>query len=221
MDKKTINCRFFLSDGFPWKGKYGYGYGRIKPANIDAVLEDTLESSLLLGPKLARLLAGKSVSEGAYNQTVNFKPDPRDPRFIEHINYGSVATWQCTASKSIEARARYIKSKLKEVDVQLKSSPLGIVHIAMDAERDKETADLRRSRNMDVFLQFKFESNLVAGCLHYFVSRVTEVSAWMIDETPDRFGRGDLAIAWPGRIFDQAEVLDNDLAAWHQRMPNA
>jgi hypothetical protein len=195
--RKAMSCRFLVPTGFPWKDEYGHG--RIKPADLDAVLRDTLNSSLLFGPKMARLLAGEMVSEGAYNLVAGGKSDHRDARFVDHLHYGSVVTCQCVAEGSIDARARFIQSKLSEVDKQLKSSPHGIVHIAMDAERDKDASDLRQARNTEVVKEFKFESKMVAGYVHYFVPRVTEVSSWMIDETVDRFGVGDIPFSWSGQ----------------------
>jgi hypothetical protein len=215
--RKAMSSPFLLPTGFPWKDEYGHGL--IKPADVDAVHRDTLNSSLLFGPKMARLLAGEMVFEGAYNLVASGKSDHRDARFVDQLHYGSVVTWQCVAERSIDARARFIQSKLSEVDKQLKSSPLGIVHIAMDAERDKGASDLRRARNIEVVKEFKFESKMVAGYLHYFVPRVTEVSSWMIDETVDRFGAGDIPFSWSGQIFDQSELLNNDLPAWHQPLP--
>jgi len=214
---KARGCRFLMPNGFPWKDEYGEGL--VKPADLDAVHRDTLHSSLLFGPKLARLLSGGLVAEGAYNIAGGVKSDPRDARFVDHLYYGSVVTWQCVAEASINARARYVRSKLSEVDKQLKSSPAGIVHIGMNAERDTVAADLRRSLNSEAVQCFAFESNMMAAYLHYFVPRVTEVSAWMIDETVDRFGPGSARMPWAGRIFAKSELLDNERPAWHQSPP--
>jgi len=215
--EKAKNCPLHLTDGYYWKDEYGYG--RIKRANEEAVSRDAVKSPLLFGPKLARLLADKDVCEGTYNLTANFEPDNRDPRLVDHFFYGSVVTWKCLAEPSLGARSRHIKTKLIEADKQLKSSSCAIVHIAMDAERDTEASDLRRAKNIEVVTQFKFESSMLTVCLHYFVSRVTETNTWMIDETPERFGRCDLPAFLPERMFDQAELLDNDLPAWHQQVP--
>jgi hypothetical protein len=214
---KARDCRIMLPSGFPWKDEFGEG--AIKPANLEAVHRDTATTSLLFGPKMARLLTGAPVGERGYNMVASAEEDPRDVRFVERLYYGTVVTWQCVAEASIDARARYIRSKLSEIDRQLKSSPAGIAHIAMDAERDTQAADLRRVRNMEVVRQFAFEANMIAAYLHYFVPRVTEVKAWMIDETPDRFGPGSWEPLSAGRIFRRSELLDNDLAAWHQDPP--
>jgi hypothetical protein len=214
---RALDCRVMLPSGFPWKDQFGEG--SIKPANLKAVHKDTANSSLLFGPKMARLLTGAPVADRGYNMAASAKEDPRDARFVEQLYYGTVVTWQCTADASVDARARYIRSKLAEIDQQLKFSPAGIAHVAMDAERDTIAADLRRARNKEVIQRFSFESKMIAAYLHYFVPRVTEVAAWMIDETPDRFGPGSLQTLAAGRIFGRSQLLDNDLAAWHQKPP--
>lgn len=201
--------------GYPWKDEYGEGW--VKPANLDAVRRETRDSFLLFGTKMARLLTGAHVFPGSYNMVGGVKGNPQDPRYVDHLEYGSVVTWQCIAPQSIESRARYIKTKLNEVDLQFHASPLGIFHIAMDAERDNIAADLRRKRNHDVLTNFRFQNPVIGGVLHYFVPRVTETTSWMIDESVDRYG--PLAEHLPDRIFREAEILDNDLPAWHQLPP--
>jgi hypothetical protein len=217
--RRAVDCRLMLPSGFPWKDQFGQG--NVKLANLKAVHQDTANSSLIFGPKMARLLAGVPVADRGYNMTASAKEDRRDARFVEQLYYGTVVTWQCVADASVNARARYIRSKLAEIDEQLKFSPAGIAHVAMDAERDTIAADLRRERNKEVIQQFSFKSKMIAAYLHYFVPRVTEVAAWMIDETPDRFGPGSLQTLAAGRIFGRSKLLDNDLAAWHQKPPSA
>lgn len=215
--KAAQAARIATLGGFPWKDEYGSGL--IRPANIEAVRADTRASYLLFGPKLARLLCGRQVAPGNYNMTASGAKYPGDVRYLDQLFYGSVVTWQCVASRSIEARARHVRSKLNEVDEQLRGSIAGIAHIAMDAERDTRAADLRRVRNIEEVGGFAFASPVCAAYLNYFVSRVTEVSSWTIDETVDRFGPLDPTAIWSGRIFGEAEVLGNDLPAWHQRPP--
>lgn len=213
----SLSCRILLPEGFPWKDEFGEG--RIKPADINAVHRDIRASSLLFGPKMARLLVGAPVSEGAYNMTAGAKPDPRDARFVERLDFGSVVTWQCIAAGSINARARYILSKLADVDGQMKSSPAGIAHIAMDAERDTRAADLRRKRNLEAVSNFAFKSKMAAIRLHYFVPRVTEVHSWLIDETVDFFNHEGISPKLPRKILSRSRRLNNDLPAWHQSPP--
>ena len=209
-----LRCPIIIPQGFPWKDDFGQG--TIRAANLGAVLRDTADSSLYFGTKMARLLTGSDVSQNAYNLIGSGKPDERDVRYLDRIFYCSVVTWACAAEESINARARYIRSKLSEADQQLVSSTRGIVHIGMDADRDGPTANLRRSRNIDVVKGFKAESNLRDIYLHYFLPRITETSAWTIYETTDCFGIHPVSLLSNGWIFDQAELADNDPAPWHR-----
>jgi hypothetical protein len=203
--------------GYPWKDEFGEG--TINAANVDAVRRDIHDSYLLFGTKLARLLTGRQVAPGSYNMTASAKPHADDPRYVDEFYFGSVVTWQCSAEASILARARYVKSKLKEIDKQFHDIVGGIIHFAMDAERDGKAADERRINNRNAITDFRFDNLVIAGYINYFVPRVTEHAAWMIDETVDRFGLADPDILWSGRIFGRSEVLNNDLPAWHQPPP--
>ncbi len=58
----ALSCRILLPEGFPWKDECGEG--RIRPANLSAVHRDTRDSSLLIGPKMARLLAAPRFRKG-------------------------------------------------------------------------------------------------------------------------------------------------------------
>jgi hypothetical protein len=183
-----------------------------------AVRRDIRDSSLYFGPKLARLLSGLAVANNNYCLAVGAKPDSRDPRFIQAIDYGSVVTWQCNAQESIDRKARFVKSKLGEADEQLVGTDAGIVHLAMDADLDSEVSDLRRHRNMETIKTFRSHANLTAIYLHYLVPRVSEIAPWMIDETVDRFGLENNPVP-TYKIFQQSVTMDNDLPAWKQIVP--
>jgi hypothetical protein len=103
----------------------------------------------------------------------------------------TVVHWECLAAESVEARARFIKSKLADVDRQVTSAPLTIAHIAMDAERDSVTADLRRSLNKKTVMEYLAGSRLVEVELHYFMTRELDRATWTIDEMVDTFIVGD------------------------------
>lgn len=98
---------------------------------------------------------------------------PEDPRFVDELDYGTVIFWRCEAQASLEARSRFVKSKLADIDRQFKDAPLGIVHIGMDAERDNAASDLRRQKNREAVSAFRAASNLIEVDLHYFLPRVT------------------------------------------------
>lgn len=213
----AITSRLLLADGYPWSD--GLGEGVVRPANVSAVRADTTDSSLLFGPKMARLLTGQIVSDGSYLMAASALPRREDPRYIDLVRYASALTWHCLAPASIEARARHVRSKLADISNQLTNAPMGIAHIGMDAERDPVTADLRRQRNLDTVLSFQPSSPLVEVELHYFLPRVSEVSSWMIDETVDTFSLWG-SLLGDARILGLGEPeLEDTRPAWHMPPP--
>lgn len=213
---RALSSPVVTLSSYPWRDEFGFG--EVRPANLAAVKQDIRDSSLYFGTKLARLLCGHVVRESGYNLVAGADPDYRDPRYIEAIHYGSVVTWQCIAPSAIEKKARYVKTKLAEADNQLTGSGLGIAHLAMDAELQCQSSDLRRDRNILTIKRFLPHSELLAIYLHYLVPRISEVHSWLLDETVDRFGPGDEPVPTQ-RIFPGSATVDNDLPAWKQDIP--
>jgi hypothetical protein len=213
--RHAMSSRIAMPDGYPWKDELGHGV--VRRANLAAVRDDTRESSLYFGTKLARLLSGRVVREMSYHLTAAVDPDPRDPRYFEKIRYGSVITWQCVAPRAIERKSRYVKSKLVEADRQLQGHGLAIIHLATDAELGCESSDLRRARNMDTIKAFTPGSKLGAVYVHYLVPRISEGHAWLLDETVDTFAPTEEPIE-ATRIFPASVLVDNDLPAWKQQL---
>lgn len=211
--RQALSSLIVTPGGYPWKDEFGHG--EIRPANLAAVREDTRESSLYFGTKLARLLSGRVVRETSYHLAAGADPDPRDPRYIDRIQYGSVVTWQCVALGAIERKGRYVKSKLVEADRQLQGLGPAMVHMAMDAELACESSELRRTRNIEAIRVFEPRSKLVAIYIHYLVPRISEAHSWLLDETVDTFGPTTEQME-PTRIFPDAPLVDNDLPAWQQ-----
>lgn len=180
---RFLNARLWSPHGYEWSDEFGRG--TIRKTNTRAVEQDTRDSSLFVGPKMVRLLTGKVVSEGSYQLAISGQQHPDDGRFIDQLRYGSVFTWQCVATKSIDARARYIKSLLADIDRQVANSNIAIAHLGMEAERDSISADLRRDRNRRTVLEFRSTSRLAEIELHYFLPWVAEQASWVIDETVD------------------------------------
>jgi hypothetical protein len=210
---QALSSPIATPDGYPWKDQFGYGV--IRAADVDAVRHDIADSSLYFGTKMARLLVGHEVRESGYHLVAGAEPDPRDPRYIQSIAYGSVITWESASATAIDKKARYIKSKLAEAERQLYARGPGILHVAMDVEPHSNSSDLRRSRNIDAIASFK-SSAFLALYVHYLVPRISEEHAWLIDETVDRFGAG--ADVPSLKIFQQSKTLANDLPAWKQEL---
>jgi hypothetical protein len=204
--------------GYPWQDESGRG--AIYTANIAAVRDDIRSSSLMFGPKMARLLSGAPVRENGYHLVAGADPDRRDPRFIESVSYASVITWQCIAPEAIEKKARHVTKRLAEADQQMLGSDPGIVHMAMDAELQCQSSDLRRERNRDAIAGFTFKSTIKGLFVHYLVPRITEFHSWLVDETVDRFGPGYAQLP-EVKLFQRSTPVDNDLSAWQQPAPRA
>jgi hypothetical protein len=203
--------------GYPWSDEFAEG--KIRASRLDLVQADISDTSLLVGSKMARLLCGKPVMEGSYQLALAGMPRREDPRYVDSVSYASVLTWQCSAPASVDARARHIRSKLADIDRQMESANMGIVHIGMDAERDITTADLRRERNLKTVRSFYPTSNIVEVNLHYYLPRVTESTAWTIDETVDWNCRVDHPLLDDARLLMGPSDLDTDVAAWHLPPP--
>lgn len=200
-------------DAYPWRDEYGEG--SIRPANLQAVKKDIENSSLYFGTKMARLLSGGQVKDHGYHLAASGTPDHRDPRYMDEVHYATVVTWQCFAVESIEKKARHVKSKLAEAESQVRTTGLGIIHLAMDADPNCDSSDLRRERNKQAILDFQSES-LVAGLyVHYLVPRISEAHSWLVDETVDKFGAGMDTVP-SMKVFTRSKELDNDLPAWKQ-----
>ncbi len=213
----TMASSIVVPGGYPWSDEFAEG--KIRASRLDLVEADIIDSSLLVGSKMARLLCGNPVMEGSYLLALSGIPRRDDPRFIDGVSYASVLTWQCSASASVSARARHIRSKLADIDRQMESAEIGIVHIGMDAERDTATADLRRERNLETVRSFRATSNILEVNLHYYLPRVTESTAWTIDETVDWNSRFERPLLDDSRLLMGASELDTDVAAWHLPPP--
>lgn len=212
--KRFLSATVIMPGHYPWNDEFGSG--EIRPANTAAVLEEIEDSSLYFGTKFARMLSGNAVRENGYNLAAGLRPDVRDPRYFKGFEYGSVVTWQCTAPSAIDRKARHVKSKLAEAGRQVSTQRVGVIHLAMDAEPDCESSDLRRQRNMAVISEFRAESIVAALYVHYIVPRISETHAWLVDETVDKFSHGGEPPAM--MIFSNSRPVDNDLPAWKQTL---
>jgi hypothetical protein len=134
------------------------------------------------------------------------------------IKYASLLTWRCINEKSLECRSRHIKSTLAEIEKQISNNGLGVGHVAIDADIQKDVADKRREKNLEVTKSFKLESKLVRLNIHYLVQRIEESHSWMVDETLDYFYTDKLIEYFiPAvQIFPEADEFNNDLPGWHQ-----
>ncbi|EFC0443156.1 hypothetical protein CXX90_002317, partial [Escherichia coli] len=174
--------------------------------------------SLLVNTKLARLIKGSPLEDENYQVVAMGRPDERDSRFITKVKLASLITWRCINEKSFDARSRHVTKTLAEIDNQLLDYGLGVGHIALDVDIQKDVADKRREKNYAAIVNFEQKSKIVRLNVHYLVPRIDENSAWMVDETADDFFTHDLVkyVIPLTKIFPEAEVFENDQPGWHQ-----
>lgn len=193
--------------------------GRIQPGDQHALREDTIDSSLLVGPKLFRLFTHTVVPSRRVLMGVRGASHDMDPRYLHDFEAVALCSWDTESQESMEARARQIRSKLAEVDRQLEHCDLGLAHIVVDAERDTNAADLRRDRIREAVLNFRFASRVGVITTHYLLTHTAESNSWTMDETADP------ALALPEplledpRLFVGGEEL-GDKPAWRYPAPD-
>lgn len=214
---QAMDAPIAVHEGYPWRDRYAEGV--VRRANLDAVRADMRDSSLLVGPKMARLLTGLTLSDEAFLLALRGEPRAEDPRYVDQIEYASALSWRCAAPESIEARARHVTSLLAGVDRQVVSADYAIAHIGMDAERDITAADLRRARNLEAVRSFRSEGSLAEVHLHYFLPRASEIASWTIDETVESNSVLPLRLLDDGRLFVLGESTESDVLAWHLPPP--
>ena len=90
------------------------------------------------------------------------------------------------AGKTLVADNNYLISlpyELKEIEDQISNNGLGVGHLVIDADVQKDVADKRREKNIEATLSFRIKSKLVRLNIHYLVPRVEEDNSWLVDET--------------------------------------
>lgn len=156
----AAQSRLTLPDGYPLKDEYGQGV--VRYANLEMVARDTEDSYILVGPRLVRLLTDRRLDPTKCLLSLTaLSHHDGDPHYVANVTTASVVHWECLAAESVEARARFIKSKLANIDRQVASAPLAMAPIAMDAERDGVTADLQRSLNKKTVMEYLAGSRLI------------------------------------------------------------
>lgn len=192
--------------------------GSITRGNRRAIDDDTRDTSLLVGPKLFRLFTETVVPSQRVMMGVKGSPHEWDPRYLHNFEAVALCSWDTESTESIEARARHVRSKLAEIDRQLQDSALGAAHIVVDAERDVNTADLRRERIREQITGFHFNSRIGALTTHYLLTHTAESKSWTIDETADYAARMPEPFLDDPRLFMKGEKLGSE-PAWRYPPP--
>jgi hypothetical protein len=215
----SIGSPLVLPDGYPWHDEFAEGI--VRRLSLDAVADDTRKNGpVLVGPKLWRLLTGRTLQPGTYHLALRARAAPEDARYVDRLQMTTALSWQCLAPESIDARARHVFSLLADVDQQVIGAPMAMAHIGMYAERDTAAADRRRERNHAAVRRFEAKSKLLQINLHYYLPRIAEASSWTIDESVDWFGQFESPfLDDPKLLYLGKSDIDSDKAAWHLPPP--
>lgn len=196
-----------------------FARGKIVQGDHQALREDTVDSSLLVGPKLFRLFTQKVVPSQRVLMGARGASHELDPRYLDSFEAVALCSWDTESTESVATRARHVRSKLAEIDRQLQGCEIGAAHIVVDADRDSNAADLRRERNREQITGFRFDSNIGAITTHYLLTHTAETKSWTIDETADYASRMPAPLLEDPRLFMKGEELGNE-PAWRYPAPN-
>lgn len=196
----------------------GFARGKIMQGDRRAIDDDTRDSSLLVGPKLFRLFTGTAVPSQRVLMGARGVSHDVDPRYLDGFQSIALCSWNTENPESVDARARHVRSKLAEVDRQLQNCALGSAHIVVDAERDANTADLRRERIREQITSFRFNSRIGALTTHYLLTHNAESKSWTIDETAEYASRMPEPFLEDPRLFMKGEELGSE-PAWRYAPP--
>lgn len=204
------------SASYTWKDEFADG--TVRKGDLAAIVAETENAALLVGPKLFRLFTRSVVPSQRVLFGAGGEGHKIDPRYLDRFDAIALCSWDTVNEESISARARHLGSKLAEVDAQLKGCIVGAAHIVVDAERDSSTADLRRQRIRDKVCSFDFKSNIAVLTTHYLLAHTAESTAWAIDETADPAVRTAEPLLEDPRLFFDGQVI-GDRPAWHLPPP--
>lgn len=196
-----------------------FARGKVVNGNIKALLEDTEKSSLLVGPKFIRLFAKTVVPSQRVMIGVRGQPNEQDRRYLHSFEAAALCTWDTESAESVAARARHVRSKLADIDRQLQGCETGAAHIVLDADRDSNTADVRRESILEEITNFDFESNIRTITTHYLRTHAAESSSWTIDETADYHSSTVISLLEEPRLLSKGIELGTE-PAWRYPAPN-
>lgn len=196
-----------------------FARGKVVQGNLQALHEDTVNSSLLVGPKLFRLFTQTVVPSQRVMIGVRGDSNEHDRRYLHSFEAVALCTWDTECAESVKARSRHIRSKLAEIDRQLQGCEIGAAHIVVDAERDSYTADVRRDRIQEEISNFHFKSNIITFTMHYLRTHTAESTSWSIDETADNHNRMLQPLLKDYRLFSKGEELGAE-PAWKYPAPD-
>lgn len=109
--------------------------------------------------------------------------------YVDDIAWAAGAYWHCDADRSIEAKARDIRSHLADAITQLPAAGRGAIHVGLETPDGEDVEAERYKRIMETVVSFDAkEKDLRWIFAHLFESYSPPDKPWFCDETVYKFG---------------------------------
>jgi len=171
---------------------------RVRPVDMDGI-QERLKNSFVKNPsdQLQELIIGCRVRQGGCTTVFLAKggtvgPPTGTNRFIESIGFAAGAVWDCDAQRSIEIRARDIRSQLANALEQLPARAPSVVHVGLETLDGWAVEKERFERICRTVLSFDARGRSLHWIYcHLFQPYSPPEADWVLDETVYFFRRGE------------------------------
>ena len=163
--------------------------GKVRALDL-SLLQRVLETDVVMkaSPRLCQLLVGSYDPLVAHAATMKCKLWHENGRYIDQIDFASVASWRCSAPASINAKARYFLRQIADANEQLEGFGPGVIHVGLEAMEGSDIEIARRPRILKMVRDFQPRgTDLRWLYLHYFIPDAPPTGGWKMDETTDWF----------------------------------
>ena len=123
-------------------------------------------------------------------------------RFLDTMNFAACAFWHCDAARSIERKARDIRSRLADAVRQLPHDSPGVVHVGLETLDGVAVEAERYRRIFNTVSRFDVSSKPLGWVFcHLFQSYAPPDQGWVLDETVYYFATASMPEETPLEQF--------------------
>ena len=146
-------------------------------------------------PQLNELIAGRIDPNRGFTAVVEARmvrvgTGRGNNRFVDEIGFAAGCYWHCDAERSIERKARDIRTRLSEAVNQIPPGRLGVVHIGLETLDGIMVEAARYRRIMETVSTFDLRGKNVRWVYcHLYQSYALPDMPWVLDETVYYFGK--------------------------------
>ena len=122
-------------------------------------IQEFLKHDVILQPsqRLFELLTGQYEPLASYAGAYSFKPWKNNGRYIDQLDFATIAKWKCGAPASIRAKARHFLRQIADANRQLEGYGPSIIHVGLEIIEGSDVEVARRPRIMQMVRDFKAE----------------------------------------------------------------